>query len=127
MTQKFVFLLKFIVLFIPGFFFFFFVKMVEDFIYTKMYTTKMVGVETQLSVKILCSDLGGEYFLSEFVAVLDAHGTIHQSSCSNTPAQNGRGERKHCHLLDDARTLLLSSFVPSLCCGKKLYSLHLIF
>ena len=71
-------------------------------------------VQTQFStsIKILRSDLGGEYSLSEFIAFLDTHGIIHQSSCSDTPAQNGRAERKHRHLLDTARSLLLS-FVPS--------------
>ena len=62
--------------------------------------------------------MGGEYSLSEFIAFLDTHGIIHQSSCSDTPAQNGRAERKHRHLLDTARSLLLSSSVPSVFWGE---------
>ncbi|GFZ15868.1 hypothetical protein Acr_25g0002770 [Actinidia rufa] len=46
------------------------------------------------------------------------HGIIHQSSCSDTPAQNGRAERKHRHLLDTARSLLLSPSVPSVFWGE---------
>lgn len=66
---------------------------------------------------VLCSDLGGEYFLSKFIDFLNTHETIHQSSCSNTPAQNSR-QRKRCNLLDITRSLLLSSSVPSVFWGE---------
>ena len=56
--------------------------------------------------------------LSEFIAFLDTHVIIHQSSCSDTSAQNGRAKRKHRHLLDTARSLLLSSFVLSIFGGE---------
>ncbi|GFS43672.1 hypothetical protein Acr_00g0086360 [Actinidia rufa] len=45
-------------------------------------------------------------------------GVQDQSSCFDTPAQNGRAERKHRHLLDTARSLLLSSSVPSVFWGQ---------
>jgi transposase InsO family protein len=78
----------------------------------------MVQTQFSASIKILRSDLGGEYSLSEFAKFLDTHGTIHQSSCTNTPAQNGKAERKHRHLLNTARSLLLSSSVPSIFWGE---------
>ncbi|GFS43671.1 hypothetical protein Acr_00g0086350 [Actinidia rufa] len=53
-----------------------------------------------------------------FLEVVDTRGIIYQSSCSDTPAQNGRAERKHRHLLDTARSFLLSSFVPSVFWGE---------
>lgn len=56
--------------------------------------------------------MGGEYSLGEFTDFLATHGTMNQSSCTDTPSQNGRAERKHCHLLDTARSLLLSSHMP---------------
>ncbi|CAL5429371.1 unnamed protein product [Camellia sinensis] len=86
----------------------------------KIYSNFHSMIRTQFSttIKILRSDLGGEYYLSEFEEYLATHGTIHQSSCSDTPAQNGRAERKHRHLLDTARSLLLSSFVPSVFWGE---------
>ncbi|KAG5561972.1 hypothetical protein RHGRI_004867 [Rhododendron griersonianum] len=95
----------------------------------KIYQTFHAMVQTQFSasIKILRSDLGGEYSLSEFIAFLDRHGTIHQSSCTDTPSQNGRAERKHRHLLNTARSLLLSSSVPSVLWGEAvLTAAHLL-
>ena len=90
----------------------------------RIYRTFHAMVQTQFStsIKVLRSDLGGEYTLSEFVNTLDAFGTIHQSSCSDTPAQNGRAERKHRHLLDTARSLLLSSSVPPVFWGEAVHT-----
>lgn len=34
------------------------------------------------------------------------HGILHQSSCVDTPAQNGVAEQKNVHLLETARALL---------------------
>ncbi|GMP33945.1 hypothetical protein CsSME_00007039 [Camellia sinensis var. sinensis] len=65
------------------------------------------------TIKLLRSDLGGEYFKTEFCEYLANLGTIHQTSCTDTPAQNGRAERKHRHLLETARSLLLSASVPA--------------
>ena len=40
------------------------------------------------------------------------HGTVSQYSCLGTSQQNGRAERKHRHILDTVRTLLISSGCP---------------
>jgi len=37
------------------------------------------------------------------------HGITHQSSCPHTPQQNGVAERKHRHLVDTARTILINA------------------
>ena len=40
-------------------------------------------------------------------------GIIHQTSCTDTPKQNGVAERKHRYIVETTRSLLLSAFVPS--------------
>ncbi|RVW54694.1 Retrovirus-related Pol polyprotein from transposon TNT 1-94 [Vitis vinifera] len=43
---------------------------------------------------------------------------VHQSSCVNTPQQNGIAERKNRHLLDVARSLMFSTHVPKFFWGE---------
>jgi histone deacetylase 1/2 len=45
--------------------------------------------------------------------LLALDGTIHQTSCTDTPEQNGVAERKHRHIVETARSFLLSAFIPS--------------
>ncbi|KAJ9557693.1 hypothetical protein OSB04_012307, partial [Centaurea solstitialis] len=62
----------------------------------------------------------GEYTSNDFTQLLASDGTIHQSSCTDTPQQNGVAERKHRHLVETARSLLVSSGVPSVFWGEAL-------
>ncbi|CAJ2636330.1 unnamed protein product [Trifolium pratense] len=55
---------------------------------------------------------GGEYTSNKFSELLAYDGTIHQTSCTDTPQQNGVAERKHRHIVETARSLLLSASVP---------------
>lgn len=64
-------------------------------------------------IKCFRCDLGGEYTSNKFCQLLALDGTIHQTSCTDTPEQNGVAERKHRHIVETARSLLLSAFVPS--------------
>ena len=43
---------------------------------------------------------------------MEAHGTIHQTTCSDTPQQNGVAERKNCHLLEVFRASLIEAHMP---------------
>ena len=72
-------------------------------------------VKTQHSSVIKCfrCDLGGEYTSTDFSTLLASDGTIHQTSCTDTPQQNGVAERKYRHIVETARSLLLSAKVPS--------------
>ena len=57
-------------------------------------------------VKMIHSDNGVEFKLESFYA---HKCIIHQTSCINTPLQNGVAERKHRHLLNMARALILQA------------------
>ena len=78
------------------------------------FKTFVANVETQFStcIKILRSDVGGEYMSHGFQSFLQKKGILSQRSCPNTPQQNGVIESKNRHLLDVVCTLMLESSVP---------------
>ncbi|KAA0046032.1 Beta-galactosidase [Cucumis melo var. makuwa] len=86
-------------------------------------------IKTQFHTKIaiLRSDNGREFQndnLSEFLA---SKGIVHQTSCAYTPQQNGVAERKNRHLVEVARSLMLSTSFPSYLWGDAiLTAAHLI-
>ncbi|KAJ9565876.1 hypothetical protein OSB04_001842 [Centaurea solstitialis] len=60
-------------------------------------------------IKILRADNAMEYKESSLIVFLRSQGTISQYSCLGTSPKNGRAERKHRHILDTIRTLLISA------------------
>jgi transposase InsO family protein len=71
-------------------------------------------VQTQFSrnIKIFRSDNAMEYRESTFLTTFKQNGTLPHRSCPNTSQQNGCAERKHRHILDTVRALLLSASIP---------------
>jgi transposase InsO family protein len=63
-------------------------------------------------VQFIRTDNGGEYMNSEFGHFLSLEGILHQTSCPDTPPQNGVAERKNRHLLEIARSLMYTMNVP---------------
>jgi len=63
-------------------------------------------------VHIIRIDNGSEYVNNEFRSYLSTEGILHQTSCPDTPAQNGVAERKNRHLLEVARSLMYTMNVP---------------
>ncbi|XP_040362272.1 uncharacterized protein LOC112202395 [Rosa chinensis] len=88
---------------------------------------KLVRTQYDAHVKVFRSDNGGEFVNHSFHEYFQHHGIIHQTSCSQTPEQNGVSERKNRHLLDMARSLLLSANMPKYLWGEAvLCASHLI-
>ena len=70
----------------------------------------LVERQYQKWVKAVRSDNGTEFLcLKQY---FQQHGIIHQTSCTGTPQQNGRVERKHCHILNVARALRFQGNLP---------------
>jgi hypothetical protein len=88
--------------------------MKQRYEFYEIYTAFRALVKTQYSVVIKCvrCDLGWEYTSNKFCQLLALDGTIHQTSCTDTPEQNCVAERKHRHIVETARSLLLSASVP---------------
>ncbi|WVY96489.1 hypothetical protein V8G54_028640 [Vigna mungo] len=63
----------------------------------------------QKKVKTIRTDNGVEFILQN---MFSSKGIIHQSTCVETPEQNGVVERKHQHILNTARALLFHSHLP---------------
>ena len=70
-------------------------------------------IQTQfhVSMQTLRSDNAKECLLEPFQSFMLQHGILHQTSCVDTPSQNGVAERKNKLLLKTAP----SPFVPNRC------------
>lgn len=102
-----------------------FLTIVDDFtrttwIHLLKYKTDVMNdfcqyVETQYNTKILCvrSDNAKELVEGAMLSFYKKKGIASQSSCRDTPQQNGVVERKHRHLLETARALAFQSNLPS--------------
>jgi hypothetical protein len=73
----------------------------------------MIHTQFSATIKKFRSDSGGEFLSDNFRQILTSEGTLGQFYCPGAHAQNGVVERKHRHIIESARTLLISSFVPS--------------
>ncbi|KAA0040720.1 Retrovirus-related Pol polyprotein from transposon TNT 1-94 [Cucumis melo var. makuwa] len=86
-------------------------------------------IETQFHKKIAIfrGDNDREFQNHNFSEFLASKGIVHQNSCAYTPQQNGVVERKNRHLLEVARSLMLSTSLPSYIWGDAILTVaHLI-
>ncbi|KAL2897026.1 Retrovirus-related Pol polyprotein from transposon RE1 [Bienertia sinuspersici] len=74
----------------------------------------LVFVSNQFNsvVQIIRTDNAKELCEEPILQVYTSKGIIHQTSCVDTPQQNGVVERKHKHLLETARALQFQSKLP---------------
>ena len=66
----------------------------------------MIETQFQTKINILRSNNGIDYFNKVLETFLNEQGILHQSSCSDTPEQNGIAERKNKHLLEVVRAMI---------------------
>jgi hypothetical protein len=69
----------------------------------------LIDTQHNTKIKIIRSDNGVEFTMPTFYA---SKGIIHQTSCVESPEQNGRVERKHQDLLNIGRALLFQANLP---------------
>ncbi|CAI7791338.1 unnamed protein product [Closterium sp. NIES-54] len=72
----------------------------------------MVERQAMRLVKVLRSDLGGEFLGAEFTKFLKKNGIPHQLTCPGTPQQNGIAERANRTIGEAAKTLLGAAGMP---------------
>lgn len=72
----------------------------------------LVKTQFHTQVKVLRTDNGTEYVNKEFSNFLSTNGILHQTTCLDTPPQNGVAERKNRHILKVARSLMFTMNVP---------------
>lgn len=86
-------------------------KLKSDTFYHVKKNLAYVNNQFSNKVQTIRSDNGTEFFNQEMNTLLASLGIIHESTCVNTPQQNGVAERNHRHLLNVARAIRFSIFL----------------
>lgn len=77
-----------------------------------IYFISYVQTQFKVTVEKIKSNNGSEYVNTRLQSHLSSLGIIHQTTCPNSPQQNGIAERKHQNLLNITRALKFQSQVP---------------
>jgi Reverse transcriptase (RNA-dependent DNA polymerase) len=78
----------------------------------------MVQNQFSTTIKTIRSDNGAELLSNEMQDFFRQNEIIHETTCIDTPQQNGIAERKHGHLLEVARSLRFQSGLPKIFLGE---------
>ena len=92
-----------------------------NLLFQKIYN--MICTQCKAQVQVLRNDNGGKFLSSELHQYLEAYGTIHQTTCSNTPQKDGVVEKKNCHLLEVFCAYLIEAHMPLSYWGEALTSI----
>jgi transposase InsO family protein len=84
----------------------------------------LVENETDLKIKCLRSDNGGELTSSEFEEFWETHGIKREYAASINPQQNGVFERKKIHVQDIAMTMMNEEKLSNNFWREVVYTLH---
>ena len=84
---------------------------------------KMISTQFNTPIKIFRSNNGREYYKNELTNFMKSIGFLHQTSCPNSPPQNGVAKRKNRHLLEVTRSLLIGGKILSYLWGEALSSI----
>jgi hypothetical protein len=71
---------------------------------------KMIQTQYSKVIKVFQSDNARKQ--TDFFTILKHYGTIFHTSCTGTSQQNGRAERKLCHILDTIKALTNAASTP---------------
>ena len=85
-----------------------------------IYTNFATMIKTRFSniIKVFHCDNAMEYCDSKLLTFLAEQGTLSEFSCPGTSQQNGCAWRKHRHILDSVRAMLVSSSCPERAWGE---------
>ena len=72
----------------------------------------MIRNQFHKGIKVVRSDNGSEFTSRPMQTFYGEHEILRESSCVDTPQQNGRMERKHRHILNVARALRFQANLP---------------
>jgi transposase InsO family protein len=90
----------------------YFMKHRSEVVFIYKNFSAMICTHFDTSIHVFRADSAGEYLSDALHQMLVEQGTLAQFSCPGVHAQNGVVERKHRHLPETARALMIALSVP---------------